>query len=123
MFARGAEFTVDRTLKVRLELIRFLDRHRYVAGEIPVGRTASSFCDMRWYRVGRASDLACKSTPLSCKKPSKCGGFERKHVGFLPYLKFSEIRHGRNVTATRCKTAIIPLRGKAPSPARVQLGA
>lgn len=110
-------------LQVGLELIRFLDRHGYIAGEIPVGRTTSSFCDVRRYCVRRASNLIGKATPLSRKKPSKCGGFERRHVGFLPYLKFSEIRHGRNMTATRSTTAIIPLHIKALQPAQFQLGA
>jgi len=71
MLARKAEFTVDHTLQMGFELVRFLDRHRYIAGEIPIGRTPSSFCDMRRYCVCRASDLVRKSTPLSCKKPGE----------------------------------------------------
>jgi hypothetical protein len=82
---------------LRLELIRFLDSHRHIAREIHVGRTTASFRDERRYRVRRARDLIRKSAPLSCKKPGKRGGFEGKHVGFLPYLKFSKIRHGRNL--------------------------
>lgn len=85
MLTRGAKTTVDRTLQMGFELIRFLDRHRYIAGEIPIRRTPSPLCDMRRYRVCRASDLIRKSRALSCEKPCEGGGFERKHVGFLPY--------------------------------------
>jgi hypothetical protein len=107
MLVLGAEPIVSRSLKVGLELIRFPDRHRDIAGEILVGRAPSSFRDVRRYRVRRASDLICESAPLSCKKTGKCGGFQGKHVRLLPDLKFSEIRHGRNLSVSRWAFVII----------------
>ena len=86
MLARRAEVAVNRALKVALELIRFLDRHRHMACEIDVGRTAAPFGDVRGDRVRRASDLIRKSAPLSGKEPRERGGIERKRVGFLPNL-------------------------------------
>ncbi len=109
MLARRTEFTVDRPLKVRLELIRFLDRHRHIAREIHVGRTTASFCDVSRYRVRRACDLIRKSAPLSCEQPAERGGFEGKHMGFLPDLKFSEIRHGRILSASPSSAVTILL--------------
>jgi hypothetical protein len=113
MFALRTKLTVDRPLKVGLELIRFPDRHRHIAREISVGRTTASFCDVRRYRVRRASDLIRKAAPLACKKPSERGGFEGKHVGFLPYQEFSEIRHGPNPPASRRKSVTIPRHSEA----------
>jgi hypothetical protein len=123
MLALRTKLTVDRPLKVGLELIRFPDRHRHIAREISVGRTAASFCDVRRYRVRRASDLIRKAAPLACKKPGKRGGFEGKHVGFLPYLEFSEIRHGRNLPASRRKAVIIPWHSEAHGPLSSASGA
>ena len=100
MLALGAEFTVDRPLKVGLELIRFLDRHRHIASKILVCRTTSPFRDVRRYRVCRASDLIGESAPPSCTEASEGGGFEGKHVGFLPHLEVSEIRHGENLSVS-----------------------
>jgi len=54
--------------------------------------------------------------------PSECGGFERKHVGFLPYLEFAEIRHGRNLSASRRRSVIIPLPIEVLQPSQFRLG-
>ena len=94
MLTLRAESTVHRLLQVILELIRFLDRHRHIAGEINVGRTPSPFCDVRGNRLSGAYDLVRKSSPLSGKGPRERGGFEGKHMGFLPDLEFSEVSHG-----------------------------
>ena len=100
MFAWGAEVTVDRPLEVRLELVRFLDRHRHIPGEIHVGGAASAFRDMRRNGVRRACDLISQPAPVSGKQPGKRGGIEGKHMGFLPDLKFPEIRHAGKLAAT-----------------------
>jgi hypothetical protein len=102
-----AKITVDRPLKVGFEFIRLLDRHRHIAREIPIGRAAAPFRDERRERVRCARDLIRESAPLSCKEAGERGGLEGKHVGFLPYLEFSKIRHWGNLAGTLCKSVII----------------
>ena len=67
MLALGTKLTVHRPLKVGFELIRFLDRHRHIAREVSVGRTAASFCDVRRYRLRGASNLIRKTAPFRAK--------------------------------------------------------
>jgi hypothetical protein len=113
MLALGAKPAVDRPLKVGLEFIRLFDRHGQIPGEIDVSRAPASFGDVRGYRLCGAHDLISKSASLSREGPCERDGFEGKHVGFLPDLELSEIRHGRNLSASRCKSVIIPLRIEA----------
>ena len=92
MLGFGAEPTVDGPLKMAFQLVRLFDGHGHIAREIDVGRASASFCDVRRYGIGRARDLIRKSAPLSRKEPGNRGGFEGKHVGFLPDLKELEDR-------------------------------